>query len=328
MIYNNISELYEQYDSFFIDMYGVLYNGCDIFDGALLLLEKIKNSHKKVVILSNSTLIAEEAMQKFASKGLLTDIHYDEFVTSGEVFRLCYKDYINDAETFFLAFNRNTKLFDSLDLKETNSIEAADFVYVGSVNNQARSYTVDNLKTKSGFPISLDNMLEVDYHDIATFETISEILDECLKYNKPLMVVDPDIFVIESVISHNQRTLRPVLCQGGVGEFYERAGGKVLYFGKPYPPIYDFAKKSIPDAKKTAMIGDTSWIDVLGGNRAQVDTILVLTGVSGELLPIMSNEEDPQIQLSGLINEISKKLTHKSFSSYSQIPTYIAQSFA
>ncbi|MDR3031220.1 MAG: HAD hydrolase-like protein [Holosporales bacterium] len=327
MIFQNVEELYEKYDSFFIDVYGVIYNGRDIFDGAHALLEKMKSAGKKIIILSNSTLISSECKHEYEKKGIFRGIHYDEFITSGEAFRLCFKDYIKDAKSFFPIFHRNDRLFSSLDLNESDSIETADFVYVGTLYSPEKSYTVDDLKSKSGFPIAMEDIIWTDYHDIAKFEPIAKVLDECLKYKKPLVIVNPDIFAIETVISNNNITERPILCQGGIGELYEKAGGEVLYFGKPCKAIYDFAKKSVANRGKTVMIGDTLWTDILGGNSAEIDTILVLTGVSGQFLEKMGNE-DINKKIEKLITEVSPKMTYKRLSTYSQTPTHIAYSFA
>ena len=327
MIYKSVAEIYEKYDSFFVDVYGVIYNGIDIFDGVLDLMKKMKDSGKNIIILSNATLVSEECQEKYAKRGLINGVHYNKFISSGEVFCSCYKEYIPNAKSFYSTFNRNEKLFSRLDLVESKSIELADFIYVGSLNNSKKSYTVDDAKLKSGKSIAIEDLIHTDYHDIEGFEPIAELLDKCLKLNKPLVVADPDIFVIERVEKNGEVSRRPVLCQGGVGEFYERAGGKVIYFGKPYQPVYNFAKKFLNGCSKTAMIGDTLWTDILGANGANIDSILVLTGVSGQFLKEIPGDDIGQ-KLETLSSGISKKMTHYSFSTVPQIPTYIAQSFA
>lgn len=327
MIYKNVSEIYEQYDSFFIDVYGVIYNGIDIFDGVLDLMKEMKESGKNMIILSNSTLVSEECQERYSKRGLMSGAHYDKFVSSGEVFCECCKEYLSGAKTFYAAFNRNERLFSRLNLIESKSIENADFVYIGSLNNREKSYTVDDAKLKSGESIAIEDIIHTDCRDIEGFEPIAELLEKCQKLNKPFVVADPDIFVIERVEQNGVLSRRPVLCQGGVGEFYERVGGKVFCFGKPYQPVYDFAKRFLNGSQKTAMIGDTLWTDILGANGAGIDSILVLTGVSGQFLKEIP-EGDINQKLKILSSGISKKMTHNRFASVSQNPTFIAQSFA
>ncbi|GHT89386.1 haloacid dehalogenase [Alphaproteobacteria bacterium] len=323
MICQNVAELLEQYDSFFIDVYGVIYDGFWLFPGVKEMLKKMKDLQKKVIIVSNSPLISEEAMAIYEKFGLEHGVHYDEVVTSGQAFLMKFRDKIKNATCFSWVFDRNDMLFSNLDLKETQSLDEADFIYVGKLTINKESFSVDNLKTKSGQEILLEELVTTDYHEIVGFEKFAEILDKCLELKRPFVVINPDIFAIEKV---NDKK-RPILCQGGIGEFYERAGGEVLYFGKPYQTIFDFAKNFIKNCSKTAMIGDTPWTDILGGNMANLDTILVLKGVSASFLGEITDQNISE-KIDKLITEISLKMTHKSFLNQSMRPTHIAKNFA
>ena len=44
----NFSEIYENYDVFFIDLWGVVHNGEKIFNGIYKVLDEIKLLNKKV----------------------------------------------------------------------------------------------------------------------------------------------------------------------------------------------------------------------------------------------------------------------------------------
>ena len=323
MIYKNLNDLFEQYDSFLIDVYGVLYNGSNFFDGTLDLLKKMKYHKKRLIILSNTTLIGDVCKKRYFAKGLIENVHYDEFLSSGEAFKQTSKNYLQNSKNYFEIFENGSEVFEGSDFKKVDSIDKADFVYVGYLNVE-KFYTVDNLKTKFGNDIAIEDMFKTDIHDINGFEKIAETLDLCLKFDKTLVVVNPDIFALELV----GNSKRPVLCQGAAGEFYERMGGKVLYFGKPYPTIYDFGKKYLDGCQKTAMIGDTLWTDILGGNMAGVDTILTLTGVSGQFFKNMPTDLSVEEKMKKLMSEISSKMTHKDLLGFSQEPNYIIESFA
>lgn len=328
MFYKNFSDLYGNYDSFFIDVYGVLYNGSDFFDGVLDLLEKMKKANKKLIILSNTTLVSDACKMKYREKGLLENIHYDMFISSGEAFKQTLQIHISGAKTYFSAFLRNKAIFDESGLCEVESIEKSDFVYVGALNKNGKPYIADNLETKNGKIIAMEDLTSVDCHEIEGIEEISNLLDICLKENKTLVIANPDIFALENVEINGVFEKRPVLCQGIVGEFYEKFGGKVIYFGKPYSAIYDFAKKFISKSDKTAMIGDTLWTDILGGNIANIETVLTLTGVSGEFFKTMDKNLNIDEKIDELLTKISSKMTHKNMLNHSQIPTHIVESFA
>ena len=166
-------------------------------------------------------------------------------------------------------------------------------------------------------------MFNVHLHDIEGFEDISAYLNECLKHGKMLMVVNPDLFAFERI----ENISRPILCQGAVGAYYEQLGGETSYFGKPYQQIFDFAKNFIDKEDRVAMVGDTPWTDILGGNMAGIDTILTLTGVS-ELCFKEAPDLPISIKIEKLLGEISKKMTHKTLLQHSQKPTHIIEKFA
>lgn len=59
----------------------------------------------------------------------------------------------------------------------------------------------------------------------------------------------------------------------------ETASGKRAETGgKPEPHLFDQARALIPDAGRVAMVGDRISSDIVGGQRAGLGTILVLTG--------------------------------------------------
>ncbi|MDR1391564.1 MAG: HAD hydrolase-like protein [Holosporales bacterium] len=327
MFCKNLTQLYENYNSFLIDLYGVLFDGKDFFKGAIDFLKDMKDSGKKLIILSNTALISRICKKRYLLKGLVESVHYDMFISSGETFRQTLNDHLVGAKTYFTAFAQNNDVFDESSFLETKSMEKADFIYVGPLNKGERIYTADDLKTKSGLPISLENLTSIDCHDIQGLDDITKMLDLCLKNNKLLVIVNPDILALESIIVNGYSEKRPVLCQGIVGEFYEKMGGKVLYFGKPYSPIYDFARKFV-SFENAVMIGDTPWTDILGGNIAKLDTILTLTGVSGEFLNTMDESLSITEKLDKLNEEVTKKMTHRNLFDLYQGPTHVIESFA
>lgn len=328
MFAKSLNDIYQNYDAFLIDMYGVLYDGSGMFPNALSLLERMKAEDKKIIILSNTTLVSKACKVKYSEKGLIEGVHYDYFITSGEAFKQTLHNYISNAKTYFQAFHPNNALFEESGLTESQSLEGADFVYIGFLNDVKRIYVADELRDKSGALIPLENLNSTDCHEISDLSEISDFLDRCLSLNKTLIIANPDLFALELVSTNEQPAMRrPVLCQGMIGEFYEKMGGKVVYFGKPYSAIYDFARKFLSPGEKTAMIGDTIWTDILGGNMSGFDSILTLTGVSGEFLK-HSGSLNTTEKIDWLLKNISTKMTHKNLLNYSQMPTHVIERFA
>ena len=53
-------------------------------------------------------------------------------------------------------------------------------------------------------------------------------------------------------------------CAGSVAINFENLGGKVVYFGKPYPDIYNFCIKK---NENILVIGDNIRTDIKGANK-------------------------------------------------------------
>ena len=46
-----IKEIYEKYEAFFIDLWGVIHNGIKLFSGAMEVLENLQRHKKRVVLI-------------------------------------------------------------------------------------------------------------------------------------------------------------------------------------------------------------------------------------------------------------------------------------
>ena len=53
-------------------------------------------------------------------------------------------------------------------------------------------------------------------------------------------------------------------------------GGEVVYFGKPYPEIYNFFTKK---NERILAIGDNIKTDIVGANRMKFDSLFITGGI-------------------------------------------------
>ena len=65
-------------------------------------------------------------------------------------------------------------------------------------------------------------------------------------------------------------------CAGTLAEIFKKYGGKVIYFGKPYPEIYKFCIKK---KEKILVIGDNIRTDIKGANNMKLDSLFILGGI-------------------------------------------------
>ena len=84
-----------------------------------------------------------------------------------------------------------------------------------------------------------------------------------------MICTNPDLIV--------DRGNRRELCAGSVAMVFEKIGGKVIYFGKPFPEVYN---QSIDTRdKKILCIGDNLNTDIKGANLQNYHSLLISNGI-------------------------------------------------
>jgi HAD superfamily hydrolase (TIGR01459 family) len=80
----------------------------------------------------------------------------------------------------------------------------------------------------------------------------------------------------------------PEACAGAVADLYQGLGGRVTWYGKPYPAIYGHALHLAgnPPKDEVLAVGDGLQTDILGAARLGIDAIFVSGGIhAGEPFP-------------------------------------------
>ena len=67
------------------------------------------------------------------------------------------------------------------------------------------------------------------------------------------------------------------LCAGSVALVFEKMGGKVIYFGKPFPEVYNQAINNV--GKRVLSIGDNLNTDIKGANLLNYNSLIISNGV-------------------------------------------------
>ena len=67
------------------------------------------------------------------------------------------------------------------------------------------------------------------------------------------------------------------LCAGSVAMVFEKMGGKVVYFGKPYPEVYNLSINN--KGKKILSVGDNLNTDIKGANLLNYDSLIISNGI-------------------------------------------------
>jgi HAD superfamily hydrolase (TIGR01459 family) len=75
----------------------------------------------------------------------------------------------------------------------------------------------------------------------------------------------------------------PIPCAGAIADAYEVLGGQVIWYGKPYKPIYEHALHLAgdPPASSVLVVGDSFRTDMLGAAAMGFDAVFVTGGIHG-----------------------------------------------
>ena len=84
-----------------------------------------------------------------------------------------------------------------------------------------------------------------------------------------MICTNPDLIV--------DRGNKRELCAGSIAMIFEKMGGEVVYFGKPYPEVYNLSINN--NGKKILSIGDNLNTDIKGANLLNYDSLIISSGV-------------------------------------------------
>ena len=87
--------------------------------------------------------------------------------------------------------------------------------------------------------------------------------------SKKMICTNPDLIV--------DRGKKREYCAGSVAKSFEEIKGKVIYFGKPHPLVYNLSTSTIN--KKVLCIGDNLNTDIKGANIQNFDSLLITYGI-------------------------------------------------
>ncbi len=225
------------YELFFIDIWGVIHNGLQIFEDSIEVLENLKKNNKEFVLLTNAPRPNSTVIDFLKKIGLKK--FYEDVYTSGEAsLKYLMKNFLNE-KFYHIGPPRDFDLFKRFEQNKVSNINQADyFICTGLFEDH---------ETKLEY-----------YKDL--FEKFS---------NKKFVCTNPDLIVDRGDVRE--------FCAGSVAKIFEEIGGKVIYFGKPYPPVYNLSANI--NGKNVLCIGDNMNTDIKGANIQNFDNLLITSGI-------------------------------------------------
>ena len=233
-----LKSIVENYDLFFIDLWGVVHNGIKLHQRAIEALVEIEKEKKDFVLLTNAPRPNSTVKFFLREMGMNKNI-LEKVYTSGQA-ALNYLKKNHLEESFYhIGPSRDFDLFLDFKKNKSENIEnSAYFLCTGLFDNQDQ---------------------DLNYY--------KELLNDFISVK--MICTNPDLIV--------DRGKKREFCAGSVAMIFEKMGGKVIYFGKPYSEVYN---QSIENSnKKILSIGDNLNTDIRGANNLNYDSMIITNGI-------------------------------------------------
>jgi HAD superfamily hydrolase (TIGR01459 family) len=254
---NGIKEIVEKYDYFIFDVWGVVHDGSSLYPQALETFQYLNKIGKKICFLSNAPRRASKVAKTLNDFGITPNL-YEFILTSGESSYIDLQqnqknNFTNFGKNYFyIGPNKDIDLLDGLEYKEVEDPSQADFVLTTGFENE-------NSKISEKLPLAI----------------------QANEFKLPMLCVNPDLIVVK------QNGIE-MICAGALAMEYQKIGGTVHYFGKPFSKVYQMVleKFLITDKSKIIAIGDGLETDIKGASDFKIDNILVTGGILAKDLGI------------------------------------------
>ena len=232
------------------DVWGVVHNGVVAYPAACEALRTARKNGATVILISNAPRPGVIVAKQIAKWGVPADC-YDMIVASGDVART-ELEARPEAKLFHLGPARDMPNYDGLPNRMVGEDECDIVVVTGPFNDEVE--------------------VAEDYR--AMFEKL-------IPRNVLMLCANPDLVV--------ERGDKLIVCAGALAQLYEQMGGKAMYAGKPYAPIYDQVvaeaeKLRGAKVKKEEMlaIGDGARTDLKGAALQGIDCLFITGGIHTE----------------------------------------------
>jgi len=237
----NISKISINYDCFFIDLWGVVHNGVEIFEGVKDTLGYLKRKEKLIYFITNAPRRSEIIKNQLSIFGLKRNL-YDDVISSGEITWQKMKNK-KRLKCYLIGPPRDYHLVEGLNVDITENPNGVDII----INTGP-------------------------WGDGDKLENYKPVLEKLKKSNPTMICSNPDKTVV--------RGNKFMICAGLLAEYYEKIGGKVEYYGKPFSEIYEFTFSKLKNSKaRILVIGDSLDNDIKGANMQEIDSLLITSGI-------------------------------------------------
>jgi HAD superfamily hydrolase (TIGR01459 family) len=252
-IHENSLEIIKNYEALIVDVWGVIHSGGVLYKNTENAMKRMME-HGRVILLSNAPRKAKKVQDFLVGVGINQGVHYHDILTSGQAF-LHYTKQSGHKTVFYLGPERDLDIFDN------------------DLNDDLSQDLQGTIEITRNIEDNFDDAIVTGLTDVNDISKDIPTLENLLKKDIVLSCINPDIVV--KVGNGHQ------LCAGAVAKEYEKMGGKVKYFGKPYMEVYNMVFEMLYGVQKSKIlaIGDGMETDIIGANNVGIDSMLCVGGI-------------------------------------------------
>ena len=268
-----ISDLSDSYAAFILDQYGVLHNGERVFDGVIDCLTELKNRHKTIILLGNSSKRAGPNKDRLTKIGIPSHL-YDHIITSSEMVWQGMRDQTGlfkglGQNCYLISHGGDRSIVEGLDINVVDDPAQADFLLLAGCDAPQK-----------------------------TLEDYDPVLKAAAQKRLKAICSNPEMRGLVGGV--------PVMGTGMLARRYQDFGGVVTFIGKPYEPIFSECLKYLRDRDifpgQAVVIGDAMDQDIMGGAVSEMDTCLIAaTGLHAGNFKGLSTLNDLEKALNNLV---------------------------
>ena len=194
----HLAEIYNSYDTFIIDLWGVVHNGVKLNLKAIDAIENLIKNRKKVIFLTNAPRPCFVIRQYLLNLGMKENL-LKNIMSSGEASMKALEKERFGKLFFHLGPNKDNEIFKNIK-KNKSAIDKCEFILcTGLIEGREE---------------------DLEYHKRLLKNHVS----------KKLICTNPDLIVHRGDVKE--------YCAGTIAKLFESIGGQVVYFGKPYEEFY------------------------------------------------------------------------------------------
>jgi len=263
----SLATISRRYNAALVDLWGCLHNGYRPYPAAVTALQTYRAQGGVVILLTNSPRPRPSVIRQLDKIGVPRDC-WDDIAASGDASQYALAAGDVGYNVWHLGPTRDGGFFENLP------------------EDVLKGHKITRVPLKDAEGIVCTGLFD---DDTETPEDYRADLLYAKNKGLKMLCTNPDIFVDKGDTR--------IYCAGALGQTYTDMGGETLYFGKPYPAIYDLARQRLQairfvENEAILAIGDGINTDIKGAMGEDIDSLFITGGLAADETGTGQNEAD------------------------------------